>query len=195
MTEVLTIKKGDIVTKSFDNLVSSNTYIVDSILIPETTGLISTEALVFHPLFPTVLLREDLSNLNQVSANLKDSSERSLDFANGNKSVLDYNTVADLEALCMYFVVRRKITPRQKHMLSSICGSIASIKFNDDVKLAMDFVKKNEGLLDEFNGMWYRNFKGLFSGQQQITSKKQKDAVFNITGFVLAESENPSVPK
>ena len=182
------IKPGDIVTKNFDNLVSSNTYIVDTILD-------SKVALLVHPLFPGVLIKEDIVTLNRVQANLKDSTERSLDFANHNRSLLDYNTVADLEALCIYFVVRRKITPRQKHVLAAICGKIALIKFNDDLKSAMAFVKINEGLLDDYNVMWYRNFKKLFSGQQLITSKKQKDAIFNITGFVLAESENPTVLK
>ncbi len=182
------IKSGDIVTKNFDNLVSSNTYIVDS-------QIDLSNFLLTHPLFPEIYMKATLFELNQVAPNIKDSTERSLDFANQNKKFLDYNTVADLEALCLYFVVRRKITPRQKHVLSSICGTIASIKLNDDVKVAIALVKKNEGLLDDFNGMWYRNFKGLFSGQQLITSKKQKDAIFNITGFILAESENPTAFK
>lgn len=193
MNETPEIKKGDIVTKSFDNVVSSNTYIVDEVIIDNSDE--TSDALLIHPLFPDILVRAKFSELNKVAPNVKDSTERSLDFASNNKKFLDYNTVADLEALCVYFVVRRKITPRQKHMLSSICGTIASIKFNDDIKEAMIFVRKNEGLLDEFNGMWYRNFKGLFSGQQLITSKKQKDAIYNIAGFVLAESEIPSVPK
>jgi hypothetical protein len=39
--------------------------------------------------------------------------------------------------------------------------------------------------------MWYRNFQGLFSGRQPITSKKQRASIFNITGFVMAELETP----
>lgn len=183
-----TIQPGDIVTLNFENLVSSNTYIVDTVLTSKTF-------LLKHPLFPKVLLKAQLHELNIVGANLKDSTERSLDFANNNKKYLDYNTIADLEALCIYFVIKRKLTPKQKQVLSTICGIIASIKFNDDVKLAMNLVKTNEGILDDFNEMWYHNFKGLFLGDQPITSKKQKDAIFNITGFVLAELENPVAPK
>jgi hypothetical protein len=68
---------------------------------------------------------------------------------------------------------------------------IASIKLNNDVKAAMDLVSANAAILDEFNAMWYRNFQGLFSGRQPITSKKQRASIFNITGFVMAELETP----
>ena len=100
-----------------------------------------------------------------------------------------------ISALCLYFVVRRKLTPRQKNLLSNICGQIAGIKLNDDIKYAMSLVASHEAILDEFNLMWYRNFSGLFSGRQNITSRKQRSAIFNIAGFVLAELERPSVSK
>lgn len=174
---------GDIVTVKFDNVVSSNTYIVDSDC--------GDTALLFHPLFPHCLLRYKKDVLDVVSPNVKDSTERSLDFIRKSSSFLDYNTVADHEALCMYFVVRRKLTPRQKSILSNICGTIASIKLNNDVKAAMELVTANAAVLDEFNSMWYRNFSGLFSGRQPITSKKQRAAIFNIAGFVMAELERP----
>lgn len=181
------IQTGDVVTIPFENLVSSNTFIVDTV--------VGDDALLYHPLFPKILVKEQVVKLNKVQANLKDSTERSLDFANNNKKYLDYNTTADLESLCTYFVVRRKLTPRQKSLLSSICGKIAGIKFNDNIQEAMNLIKKNEGVLDDFNGMWYRNFKSLFVGRQPITSKKQRDAIFNIAGFVLAELETPVAPK
>lgn len=180
-------KDGDIVTVEFDNVVSSNTYIVD-----RDEG---ETVLLKHPLFDQCLIRLEKSKLNQVSPNVKDSIERSLDFARKNKKYLDYNTIADLEALCMYFVVTRKLTPKQKFTLSNISGIIASIVLNNDVKEAMTLISKNEGLLDDFNAMWYRNFGGLFSGKQPISSKKQRSAIFNIAGFVMAESRIPIVPK
>lgn len=183
----MTITKNDIVTCPFDNSVSSNTFVVDEV--------VGSTAILKHPLLPEVLVRKNLADLNKVGPNLKDSTERSLDFAKNNIKYLDYNTSADLEALCLYFVFKRKLTPRQKGTLSNTCGFIASIKLNNDIKEAMDLIKRNEGILDEFNAMWYRNFKNLFIGRQQITSKKQRSAIFNIAGFIMAELETPSTAK
>jgi hypothetical protein len=174
---------GEIVTVKFDNMVSSNTYVVES-----DSG---DTVLLYHPLFPDCLMRHAKTNLDLVSPNVKDSIERSLDFVKKNATFLDYDTLADHEALCVYFVVRRKLTPRQKSVLSNICGSIASIKLNNDIREAMELVTRNAAVLDDFNAMWYRNFGGLFSGRQPITSKKQRAAIFNIAGFVMAELGRP----
>lgn len=176
------IKNGDIVT-----IESGDTYIVD-----RDEG---DTVLLSHPLYNRTLIRVDKATLNVSGAKLKDSAERSLDFARQNLKFLDYNTTADLEALCLYYVVTRKLTPRQKSILSNICGTIASIILNNEIKDAMKLVQQNEGLLDEFNAMWYRNFNGLFTGRQAITSKKQRSAIFNIAGFVLAELKTPTVQK
>lgn len=178
---------GEVVTVKFENAVSSNAYIVDSDC--------GDTVLLKHPLFPSCLLRLNKDVLDLVSPNVKDSTERSLDFAKINQKYLDYNTLADHEALCLYFVVRRKLTPRQKNLLSNMCGSIAAIKLNEDIKAAMELIKANEAILDDFNAMWYRNFGGLFTGRQTITSKKQRSAIFNIAGFILAELERPVAPK
>lgn len=175
---------GEIVTLKFDNVVSSNTYVVES-----DDG---DTVLLYHPLFPTALIRTQKQRLDLVSPNVKDSIERALDFVKSSGQYLDYNTLADHEALCVYFVIRRKLTPRQKNALSNICGTIASIKLNNDIKAAIDLVTANSAVLDDFNMMWFRNFSGLFSGKQPITSKKQRAAIFNIAGFVLAELERPS---
>lgn len=181
------LQVGDIVTLQFGKLKSSNTFLIKDID--------NSEVLLYHPLVPDVYVKEALSKLNLVSANLKDSTERSLDFVKQHTDSLDHNAVADLEAMCMYFVVKRKLTPRQKRNLSQMCGKLASIIFNEDVKEAIAFVKLNEGVLDDFNTMWYRNFRGLFSGKQSITSLKQRDSIFNMTGFVLAELETPKIDK
>ena len=181
--ETRTFSPGDIVTVKFENRVSSNTYRVESDC--------GDSVLLQHPLFPDVLIRTSKDEIDTVAPNVKDSIERALDFVKKNGQYLDYNTMADHEALCLYFVIRRKLTPRQKNILSNICGSIASIKMNNDVKSAMELVTANAAILDEFNAMWYRNFQGLFSGRQPITSKKQRAAIFNITGFVMAELERP----
>ena len=185
------LKEGDIVTVDFRYNNASNTFIFKRYIKDAHPPLVQ----LTHPLCPRIVIEYGEQSINNVGSILKDSTERSLDFAMHNKELLDYNTVADLEALCMYFVVTRKLTPKQKSILSMICGLIASIRFNNEIKDAMTFIVKNEGLLDDFNKMWYDNFSGLFKGRQNITSKKQRGSIFNIAGFVLAELENPSVLK
>lgn len=182
------IKRADIVTVDLgtDNQ-ASNVYVVFDKL--------RDSYLLHHPLFPECYILKGESELNTVAPNIKDSIERCLDFASHNKQYLDYNTIADLEALCLYFSIKRKITPRQKHILSAICGVIASIKFDNTILTAMTYITKNQGILDDFNLMWFNNFKGLFQGKQPITSKRQRSAIFNIAGFVLAELENPTASK
>lgn len=178
------IQKNSIVTVDLGNS-SSNTFVVDT--VEDDTVLLS------HPLAKGVLIRVVKEKINNTSANIKDSSERCIDYANVNKSYLDYNTAGDLESVGIFFALKRKLTPRQKQTLANICGIIASVKFNNDLRDAMNFVVKNSSMLDEFNAMWFNNFKGLFTGTQQITSKKQRSAIFNIAGYVLAEMENPTV--
>lgn len=175
--------KGSVVTVKIDNLGSSNTFIVESDC--------GDTALLFHPLFPKCLVRFSKSELDLVAPNVKDSTERALDFINNNLRYLDFNALADHEALSLYFVVRRRLTGRQKQSLANICGAIAEIKLNHQVKEAMALISANQAVLDEFNLMWYRNFSELFSGKKVIQSKKQRDAIFNIAGFVMAELENP----
>lgn len=182
----MNLRIGQVVTYDFGTQ-ASNTCVIE---VLETSY-----ALLSHPLAPGVLLTAALNKINNVGANGKDSTERSLDFANSNKDMLDHNTRQDLLGLGLVFFVSRKFTPKQKHALANICGMLAQNKFNDDLKSAMSFVAKNIGVLDEFNLMWYNNFKGLFSGKQPVTSKKQRGAIFNIAGYVLAELETPSVPK
>lgn len=175
--------KNQIVTVDIGNA-SSNTFIVDT---DEGATLLLT-----HPLAKGVLIRMPKDKVNNAAANIKDSSERCIDYANANRSFLDYNTAGDLESVGIFFALKRKLTPRQKQTLANICGIIASVKFGNDLREAMNFITKNSSLLDEFNAMWFNNFRGLFTGTQQITSKKQRSAIFNIAGYVLAEMENPT---
>lgn len=177
------IQKGTIVTVDLKNN-TSNTFIVDT--DEGSTVLLS------HPLAQDILLRKWKADINVAPANIKDSMERGIDYANNSRQYLDFNTASDLDALAIYFIIKRKLTPRQKQTLANICGVIASVKFDNDLRDAMNFVTKNMSLLDEFNIMWYTNFKGLFSGQQMVTSKKQRSAIFNMAGYVLAELENPT---
>lgn len=179
----MNIQKDSIVTLEL-NKSSSNTFIVDTVE--------SDTILLTHPLAPNVLLRVAKNKVDITSATIKDSYERCIDYANSNKDFLDHNTKMDLEAIGIYFVIKRKLTPKQKQMLAGITGNLANIKFNNDLKEAMSFITKNSYLLDEFNLLWYNNFRGLFTGQQVITSEKQRSAIFNIAGYLLAELKNPT---
>ncbi len=181
----MTFQKNSIVTVDLGTKnTSSNTFLVDT---DEGDTI-----LVKHPLACGFLLRVHKDDVDTSSANLKDSLERGIDYANSNRQLLDYNTAADLDALGIYFTLKRKLTPSQKHILANICGSIASSHFADNIREAMSFITKNQTLLDDFNSMWFNNFKPLFTGQQNISSKKQRSAIFNIAGYVLAELENPT---
>ncbi|MGH7234328.1 MAG: hypothetical protein ACREF7_02685, partial [Candidatus Saccharimonadales bacterium] len=158
--QLMNIEKGTVVTLSVNSR-ASNTYLVDK---DEGETLMLT-----HPLASGTFIRVNKADVNLVSASVKDSSERCLDFANSNRKLLDHNTCCDLDALGMYFFVNRGFTPRQKQVLAAICGIIATMKFNNDLKSAMELVSHNVSVLDEFNAMWYNNFKGLFQGKQSIT--------------------------
>lgn len=174
--------KDSLVTVDLGNN-SSNTFILDT--DEGETVLLS------HPLANGILIRVRRDRVNTTAANIKDSIERGIDYSNSNRQYLDYNTASDLEALAIYYTLKRKLTPYQKQTLANIRGVIASVKFDNDLRAAMNFVIKNQSILDEFNMMWFTNFKGLFSGQQMVTSKKQRSAIFNIAGYALAELENP----
>lgn len=182
------INLGSIVTVDLENKNASNTFIVKSLLNDE-------EVLLEHPLCPDIYFIYNKDRINISSPRIKDSTEKCLDFANDNSANLGFNMRSDLESLCMYFVTKRQLTPKQKSTLSQICGTLATIHFNDNLNDAMSYITKNNAVLDDFNRMWYDNFKGLFMKKQHITSKKQRAAIFNMAGFVLAELTNPKAPK
>jgi hypothetical protein len=180
------MQKNSIVTVDLGQEQSaSNTFLIDT--IEDETVLVT------HPLACGLLMRVGKCDVDVTAANLKDSIERGIDFANSNRSMLDFSTLEDLDALGISFVFKRKLTSNQKQVLANICGSIACYKFDDNIKKAMEYISKNQAALDDFNLMWFNNFKSLFAGTQVISSKKQRTAIFNIAGYILAESENPTV--
>jgi hypothetical protein len=176
------IEKASIITVDLGNNIS-NTFVVDT--IEDTTLLVS------HPLAKGILIRVSKDKADGSMAKIKDSSERGIDFANSNRRYLDFNALLDLDCICTSFVLTKRVTPRQKSIIASICGVVAEVKFNDDLKETMKFITKNSTMLDEFNYLWFTNFRKLFSGDQPVFSKKQRSAIFNIAGFLLAELENP----
>ena len=184
----VSMKKGDLVTIILEeNNQASNTYQVYAVL--------DDEVILSHPLHPRCLISKRKDELNKVGANLKDSSERAMEYAMRRQDNLDHNLRGDLESLRLYFVVNRSLTNHQKTQLSNICGTLASIYFHNDVSLAMRCVVDNNAVLDSFNAMWFNNFKDLFFGRRPITSPKQRASIFNIAGFVLAELETQRIKK
>lgn len=178
-SESLQFSPNTIVTVKFENSNSSNTYYIEQDL--------GESVLLRHPLAPECLFKFPKNSVDIVFPTLKDSLERGLTFVKNNSDYLDYETNAELEALCIYYALRRKLTPRQKYTLSNMGGVIASHTLDNDLNKAMSLVKENSALLDEFNSMWFKNFSGLFNGTQTVSSKKQRSAIFNMAGFVLAE--------
>ena len=182
------MKKGDLVTVTLDeNNQAANTY--------QVYAEVGDEVMLTHPLHPKCLIVKRKDELNKVQPTLKDSNQRALEYAAGRQENLDHNAKGELESLRLYFVVNRSLTNQQKKSLSNLNGYLASIYFHNDISLAMRCVKDNAAVLDEFNLMWFNNFREVFAGRRQITSPKQRETIFNIAGFVLAELENQRIKK
>jgi hypothetical protein len=182
----MNFEKNQIVTVDLSKS-ASNTFLVD-----KDEG---QTILVTHPLAEGALLRVSKLDVNTVNPNIKDSMERSIDYINNNRQFLDYNSIGDIEAIGLYFAIKRKLTHRQKQTVANMCGVLASVKLGNDIKEAILTVNKNSSILDDFNLMWFNNFADLFSGRKPIVSSKQRRAIFNIAGHVLAELENPTASR
>ena len=181
-----TIKSGDLVTIQLsDNNPYSNVYKVVTVM--------DDKCLLNHPLFADCYIIKPNSVLNITVLSVKNSTEKCLEYAMRHKKFLDYETIADLESMCMYFIVTRDLSLKQKKVLSNICGKIASIYYSNDINKAIDYVKENAGVLDEFNQMWYSNFEKIFNKEKVIKTKNQRLSIFNIAGFVLAQLENTRI--
>lgn len=180
---MINIENGSTVTLAGLNPNASNTYIVDR---NEGDG----NVLLSHPLSGVCLMRVPEDMLNRESPRVKDSTERSLDFCNNNPECIKPQDRVNLKSLKMTFFFERELSDKQKKVLSDVCGRIASFRLRGDLNEAMSLIVRNEGLLDEFNLRWYRNFHKIFEGNQEITSQKQTDSIFNMAGFVMAELGN-----
>lgn len=174
------LKEGEVVTLPQADETVSNTYVLYKVLEDDS-------AILTHPLTPDVYTMCNKFDLNTEPPRLRCSTDRGVSFIFNNREVLDYNSKLDLEAICTAFVIRRKLTPKQKKILADLSGKVAQVQFNSDVKRTMKYITENKVLLDDFNLMWYNNFSKLFLGKQQISSQKQANAIFNMAGFILGE--------
>jgi hypothetical protein len=176
------LKQGDLATVNLgERSTSSNTYRVERKL--------DGECLLSHPLSPDCVILKPDHELNTVLAQLKSPTERCLEFSSKWRKYLDFDDACEVEALCLYFVVRRSLSARQKKNLSNLCGTIAAIYFQNEITQATKLVNENRALLDSFNQTWYNNFEKYFQGKKPIETRGARAAIFNISGFVLAQLE------
>lgn len=181
------IKQGDLVTVQLEeHNSSSNVYVV--------ARKFEGESLLNHPLFPACYILKKDTELNLVSATLKNPTEKCLEFVMKNKELLFPDLVAEVKALAAYFIIQRKLSNSQLKSLAFFCGRVASAKLDNNVVLAMKTVTTNVGLLDEYNTVWFNNFKNIYEGKK-IPSPNERSSIFNQAGFVLAQLETTIVPQ
>ena len=180
-------KIGEIVTVELEDKNMSNTYIVYDIL----SNREDDQIILHHPLVPNIYIIKKASEINKTAPIMQDSYEKCIRFALINKDLLSWEDRVELQAIACLFVFYKNLTINNKQNLSNICGRISSIKFDNDIQAAMKSIVENQVLLDDFNKMWFNNFSKIFDGSTTIKSKKQRAAIFNISGFILAELNNP----
>ena len=174
------VKPGSLVTIDAKNK-QINTYKVKFLL--DNGNL----ALLHHPLAPEVYLLEEINNLNNTLANLRSPLENCIRFCLKNSEYLNYDERLDLDAIALYYVVRRVLSNQQKASLAKITGKVASILNTYNISKCVEIVNKNLHLLDEFNKYWYNNLEKVFKDPEKVRSKNQKRSIYNISGFVMAQ--------
>lgn len=140
-----------------------------------------------HPLMDELFILKTDSELDVEPARPKDPDQKCLEYVLAHQQYLGYEDTTDLEALCMFFVVRRRFSNRQKHFMSSLGGKIASKHCNEDINIAIRTVRSNKALLNDFNQMWYLKLEKFFLEKKPITTPNIRLAIFNMAGFILAQ--------
>ena len=175
-----TIKENDIVTVSVGPYQAmSNTYIVARKL-PE-------ESILVHPIAMDCCIIKSDTELNQALAQGQNPVEKCLLFAKFNVNILGHSTTADLDALCYYFVVRKTFTPKQRHDLANIVGKIASVILSNNLSAAVQTIKQNVALFDEYSYTLYQKNKPIIEHPLEVREKTERFTIFNLAGFVLAQ--------
>lgn len=183
MSQEKIIKVGDLVTLTLGEYNTvSNTYRVERKL--------ETECILSHPLAPECFIIKKDDDLNSELATLKDPIEKCLYYAKKHRDYLNHVTKADLDSLCIYFVLKKVFSSKQRSELAAICGKIACIILGDNLSLAISKIKGNEALLDDYSQILYNNYKNLLENKTKIKAVSEKHAIFNIAGFILAQLDN-----
>lgn len=152
----------------------------------------SIACFLVHPLAPKAYICLAADSEQELAAHQFHTQGKSpiqvqLEYAKRYHTYLDYDTNAEVESLALYFVTNRNLTADQKNKLSRICGRIASHYCHNDLSIAIRNINENEALLDEYNTMWYNNFKKIFRGEKRADTAKQRASIFNMAGFVFAQ--------
>lgn len=145
------------------------------------------QVLLCHPLLPGVFLVKEKTELDLVSASPRNAEEKQLSYCNKYRKYLDFDNSSMLDSLILYHIVFKKFGNKQKSALNIICGKIAEIYCDSDLTRAVDVVNANQALLNSYNSYWYRTFDKFFNRGKQPETKQQRDAIFNMAGFVLAQ--------
>lgn len=147
------------------------------------------KVLLSHPLAEGVLILKNKNEIDLVTASQKTHYERCLDYLSSKKELLDYNSEAVVNSLCLHFVVHRKFTPKLKNLIARLSGIPASIEFQGNLQKAIEFVNENNALFDDYNKRVYynRTYRPIFEGKTLPEDSRQVETVFNLTGFILAQ--------
>lgn len=184
-------KIGDVVTVSLAN------GHVATLKVASEQGRTPNSVFLSHSYLKNQIFVEvELDRLNLTFAEAQNNTLKCISYASINESILSVQDRESLDDIRIIYAIKARLTSFQMQKLSQLCGQIAEHHFKTDIKAAMKFIASSEALLDDFNRMWYYNFKKtLFTGDQLITSKKQRMSIFNIAGFAMAVSQNPIIEK
>jgi len=160
----------------------SNVYIL-------TRELENDLVLLSHPLAPEVFILKVKSELNHVIATSKSPYERCLEFIVKSRDYFDYERRAEIDCLCTNFVANRRFTDRLRNLVARLVGVPAKVQFQDSIKAAIDYVNKNKALFDDYHNRVYHNktYQPFFSGQAYPDEARQRETIFNLAGFLLAQ--------
>lgn len=176
------IKEGDLVTtQNQDYNTASNTY---KVIRPK-----GAECLLQHPLTTDILVLKPQTDLNNVQASLQNSIEKCLVFAKEYDKFLSHTAKADLQAMIYFFVVKKLFTTKQRADIANICGKIASVILQSNIKAACDLITKELALLDDFLIPQYNNIEKIVKQPNLVKTKNERFTIFNIAGFLLAQGE------
>jgi hypothetical protein len=175
------LRPGDLVTvKSKYSSTYSNTYKVGYV--------VGEKVLLYHPMYPDCYIEENLIDLDKEMPRLKSSIEKCIEYAIKNKSFFDYSKNVELDSVRLYLAVNKTLSSKQKSSISEMCAKIATIVFEGEATVAAEFVNKNKGVLDGYNDIYHNHLGGIFSGKK-VPTPNQRETIFKVAGFVLAQME------
>ena len=177
------LKVGDLVTVNFGQFnAASNTYKIEATLK-------KGNFLLTNPITTDCYIVKHHSELNTVLANIKTPIENCITYLQQNRQYLGYVAQADLDSIIYYFLIKRELTPKQKDRLATMYAKICSIALGNDLKLAVEIVKANLAILDEFNMYLFNSLKPCIDDLTKVDSDIKRIGIYKLAGFCLAQIE------